>query len=115
MKNNLVRGSVLALIFGVATMGSLCAQNAQPAQDSARSARSSQAQPAAQDQAAKEFTGTIIKQGRTLMLKDSTANVSYKVDDDSKVKDYVGKQVKVTGTLDASSNVIHVDSIEVIS
>jgi hypothetical protein len=115
MKNNLVRGSVLALTLSVATMGSLYAQNAQPAQNSPQSPQSSQAQPAAQDQATKEFTGTIVKHGSALMLKDSSANISYKVDDDSKVKEYVGKQVKVTGTLDASSNVIHVDSIEIIS
>jgi hypothetical protein len=115
MKNSLIRTSVLTLTLSVATMSSLFAQNAQPAPDSPQSAQSSQAQPAAQDQAAKEFTGTIVKHGSTLMLKDSSANVSYKVDDDSKVKDYVGKQVKVTGTLDAASNVIHVDSIEVIS
>jgi len=31
------------------------------------------------------------------------------------VKDYVGKQVKITGTLDPSANVIHVDSIELVS
>jgi hypothetical protein len=31
------------------------------------------------------------------------------------VKEYVGKQVKVTGTLDSSTNTIHVDSIQVIS
>jgi Protein of unknown function (DUF5818) len=115
MKNNLIRGSVLALTLSVATMGSLYAQNAQPAQDSSQSAQSSQAQPAVQDQTAKEFTGTIVKHGSMLVLKDSSANVSYKVDDESKVKDYLGKQVKVTGTLDVSSNVIHVDSIEVIS
>jgi hypothetical protein len=111
MKNNLIRGSVLALTLSVATMGSLYAQ---PAQDSSQSAQSSQAQLAAQDQTAKEFTGTIVKHGSMLVLKDSSANVSYKVDDESKVKDYLGKQVKITGTLDAS-NVIHVDSIEVIS
>jgi len=45
----------------------------------------------------------------------SNSKVSYKVDDDNKVKDYVGKQVKITGTLDPSANVIHVDSIELVS
>jgi len=49
------------------------------------------------------------------VLQDPNSKVSYKVDDDNKVKDYVGKQVKITGTLDPSANVIHVDSIELVS
>jgi hypothetical protein len=125
MKNYFIRGSVLALTLGVASMGSLYAQNSQPSQQNdPRTAQPSQSQPATPDtqaapsstqQGAKEFTGTIVKEKGALMLKDSASNVSYKVDDDSKVKEYEGKQVKVTGTLDSSTNVIHVDSIQVIS
>jgi len=125
MKNYFVRGSVLALTLGVASMGSLYAQNAQPSQQNdPRTAQPSQSQPAPNDaqasqtsanQGSKEFTGTIVKEKGTMMLKDAASNVSYKVDDDSKVKEYEGKQVKVTGTLDSSTNVIHVDSIQVIS
>jgi hypothetical protein len=117
MKGNLIRGSVLALTFGVASIGSLWAQSSQPAQDTPQSAQSqSQSQPAsAQNQTAKEFMGTIVKDNGALMLKDSTGNVTYKVDDESKVKDYVGKQVKVMGTLDSETHVIHVDSIQVIT
>lgn len=48
------------------------------------------------------------------MLNDSATNITYKVDDQSKAKEYVGK-VRVTGTLDSSTNVIHVDSIQIIS
>jgi hypothetical protein len=121
MKNYFIRGSVLALTLGVASMGSLYAQESKPAQDP--QAQPTQSQPAPTDtqasptsaQSAKEFTGTIVKEKGAMMLKDSASNTSYKVDDESKVKDYEGKQVKVTGTLDSSSNVIHVDSIQVIS
>jgi hypothetical protein len=113
MKNIFSRASVLALTLGVATMGSLFAQNDQPAQNSPKSSQTSQQSD--HQYTAKEFTGTITKDGDTMMLKDSSSNVSYKLDDASKAKDYVGKQVKVTGTLDSSTNVIHVDSIQVIS
>jgi Protein of unknown function (DUF5818) len=121
MKNYFIRGSVLALTLGVASVGSLYAQESKPAQDP--QAQPTQSQPAQSDakasptsaQSAKEFTGTIVKEKGAMMLKDSASNMSYKVDDESKVKDYEGKQVKVTGTLDSSSNVIHVDSIQVIS
>ena len=123
MKNYFVRGSVLALTVGVASMGSLYAQNA-PKQNDPAAKQPSQSQPAPGDaqssqtsteQGSKEFTGTIVKEKGAMMLKDAASNVSYKVDDDSKVKEYEGKQVKVTGTLDSSSKVIHVDSIQVIS
>lgn len=123
MKNYFIRGSVLALTLGVASMGSLYAQDTKPAQNDPQAAQPSQSQPAqgaAQSaptsaQSSKEFTGTIVKEKGAMMLKDGSSGVSYKVDDDSKVKDYEGKQVKVTGTLDSSSNVIHVDSIQGIS
>jgi uncharacterized protein DUF5818 len=123
MKNYFIRGSVLALTLGVAGMGSLYAQDSKPAQTDPQASQPSQSQPApgaAQSaptsaQSSKEFTGMIVKEKGAMMLKDSSSNVSYKVDDDSKVKDYEGKQVKVTGTLDSSTNVIHVDSIQGIS
>jgi hypothetical protein len=122
MQNYFIRGSVLALTLGVASMGSLYAQDAKPAQGDPQAAQPSQSQPAQDAQAsktstqsAKEFTGTIVKENGAMMLKDGSSNVSYKVDDESKVKDYEGKQVKVNGTLDSSTNVIHVDSIQVIS
>jgi hypothetical protein len=124
MKNYLIRGSVLALTLGVASLGSLYAQDAnKPGQSDPQASQPSQSQPApgaAQSaptsaQSSKEFTGTIVKEKGAMMLKDSSSGVSYKVDDDAKVKDYEGKQVKVTGTLDSSSNMIHVDSIQGIS
>jgi Protein of unknown function (DUF5818) len=122
MKNYFIRGSVLALTLGVASMGSLFAQDAKPAQSDPQAAQPSQTQPSQSAQTSptsaqnsKEFTGMIVKEKGAMMLKDSSSNVSYKLDDDSKVKDYEGKQVKVTGTLDSSTNVIHVDSIQGIS
>jgi hypothetical protein len=38
--------------------------------------------------------------------------MTYQLDDQSKAKKYEGKEVKVTGSFDANSNTIHVDSIE---
>ena len=121
MKNYLIRGSVLALTLGVAGLGSLYAQESKPPQND--QAQPSQSQPAQNNsqasptsaQSSKEFTGTIVKENGAMMLKDGSSNVSYKLDDESKVKEYEGKQVKVTGTLDSQSNVIHVDSIQGIS
>jgi hypothetical protein len=64
---------------------------------------------------AKAFTGRIAKENGELVLKDSVTKVSYKLDDPAKAKQYVGKQVKVTGRLDMNSNTIKVDGIEPLS
>lgn len=64
---------------------------------------------------AKAFSGRIVKENGELVLKDPVTKVSYKLDDPAKAKQYVGKQVKVTGKLDMNSNTIQVASIEPLS
>ncbi len=97
---------------------------ARPQQDPHEPAASSQQQnepqmPAAgtdaQTQDAKSFSGRITKENGKIVLKDPVTKTSYQIDDVSKAKPYMGKQVKVTGKLDLSSNTIHVDSIEPMS
>jgi Protein of unknown function (DUF5818) len=82
---------------------------AQPGQSSAGSAGS-------QGQAATvgTFTGTVSKEpdGYTLKVSVST---SYKLDNQQEVQQYEGRRVRVTGTLDPSINLIHVDKIEPLS
>ena len=45
----------------------------------------------------------------------TTDNTTYKLDDPDKAKEYEGKQVKVTGSLDAKSKLIHIQNVEVAS
>ncbi len=66
-------------------------------------------------QQAKTFTGSIAKENGELVLKDPVTKVSYKLDDPAKAKQYVGKQVKVTGKLDMDSNTIEIESIKPLS
>jgi len=75
----------------------------------------------AQDQSqgqekAQTFTGKIAKstEGELVLQegKDPNNKTTYKLDDQEKAKQYVGKNVKVTGTLDAATNTIHVAAIE---
>jgi len=74
------------------------------------------AQPGAQDQKqAQTFTGKIAKSNDGYVLTDEANKVSYKLDDQDKAKQFEGKDVKVTGTLDASSNTIHVSDIQASS
>jgi len=68
---------------------------------------------------AKTFSGRIVKENGELVLKDPVTKVSYKLSEPGKAKQkakqYVGKQVKVTGKLDMNSNTIQVDGIEPLS
>ena len=60
----------------------------------------------------KTFTGRIAKYGPKLVLEDSSMRASYQLDDQRKAEKYQGKNVRITGTLDAENNVIHVQTIE---
>lgn len=74
-------------------------------QDSDSSPQSAQSRPT------QIFVGKVAKSKDGLMLKGDTG-MSYKLDNADQAKPFVGKSVKVTGTLDAASNTIHVTNIE---
>jgi Protein of unknown function (DUF5818) len=57
------------------------------------------------------FQGTISRSQGQYVL-NSASGAIYQLDDQKRAKEYAGKSVKVTGTLDASGDVIHVSSIE---
>src|SRR6202795_5261770 len=66
-----------------------------------------QAQPEAET-----FMGTILKDGENYVLSDSATKSRYTLDDAKKAGPYEGKTVKVIGTLDKASNMIHVETIQ---
>ena len=78
--------------------------------------QASPSSPASQDKSAtaQTFTGTISKEADNYVLKVSDST-SYKLDSQDQVQDFEGKRVQVTGTLDSSINLIHVDKVEPIS
>jgi len=63
---------------------------------------------------AQTFTGTISKEADSFTLKVSDTS-SYKLDNQQQVQQYVGQRVRVTGTLDPASNLIHVERVEPLS
>ena len=63
---------------------------------------------------AQTFTGTVSKDAYNFVLKVSKTT-SYKLDNQQQVQEYEGLRVRVTGTLDQSINLIHVDRIEPLS
>ena len=78
--------------------------------------QASPSSPASQDKSAtaQTFTGTISKEADSYVLKVSDST-SYKLDSQDQVQAFEGKRVQVTGTLDSSINLIHVDKVEPIS
>lgn len=67
-----------------------------------------------QTQDALAFTGRLEENNGTLVLHDPVTKMSYRLDDPSKARPYLGKQVKVVGKLAMRSNTIHVDSVEIV-
>jgi hypothetical protein len=57
------------------------------------------------------YTGTIVKKGDSYVLK--SGNEKYVLDSQKKAKNYQGKDVEITGTLDKDKNLIHVEKIKV--
>jgi hypothetical protein len=90
------------------------APNPTPSQPGAQ--HSSPSTPESQDKSptAQTFTGTISKEADNYVLKVSDSS-SYKLDSQDQVQRFEGKRVQVTGTLDTSINLIHVDKVEPIS
>ena len=80
------------------------APEAQPQQTAPTSAQSGQP-------SMKTFSGTIVKVSDKYVLEDTATNSKYDLDNQSTAKQYDGKQVTVTGSLDANS-VLHVETIE---
>lgn len=60
------------------------------------------------------FTGTIVKNGSDFVLRDQTGKV-FRLDAPSKAEPFEGKPVKVTGKLEETARLIHVESIEEIT
>ncbi len=112
MKNHVLERSVIALSLMIASSGFGFAQQPQPSPDAPQATQSTETQPSAHAQNNKQFTGTIVRQGQSLMLKDEYGTLTYKLDDQSKAQNYVGKRVKINGTLDSSARVLHVQSIQ---
>jgi|SRR5271167_3836665 len=57
------------------------------------------------------FTGKIAKSGDKFVLKDNASKSTYVLDDQDKAKQFEGRAVQVTGTLDAQTNTIHISTI----
>jgi hypothetical protein len=73
-----------------------------------------QPEPEAQQSTAQSVSGTIVKVGGKYVL-ETPDNMAYQLDDQEKASQYEGKHVKVTGSLDRATGILHVKSVELMS
>jgi len=66
-------------------------------------------------QDAQPYSGRVVTENGETMLQDPVSKVEYKLSDAAKAKPYMGELVKVTGKLDANSNTILMERIELVS
>ncbi len=70
--------------------------------------------PQAEQPASQSFIGTIKKDAGMYVLKTSDGGV-YQIDDQARGKIYEGKRVKISGTLDPKTNILHLETIDLLS
>ena len=73
-----------------------------------------QAEPDSQQSTAQSVSGTIVEVGGKYVL-ETPDNLAYQLDDQEKASQYEGKHVKITGTLDRTTGVLHVKTVELMS
>ncbi len=66
-------------------------------------------------QSARSFEGKIAKMGDQLVLQENSTKTAYKLDDQDKAKQFVGRDVRVMATVDVSANTLHVVDIIPVS
>jgi uncharacterized protein YdeI (BOF family) len=100
--------TILTLALVLALLPASFAQQSQRDQ----SAPMAQQPPDSQSQAT-SFTGTIVKDGNKLVLKTAASEI-YQLDDQQHAKQFEGKEVTITGSVDgkAKKMTIHVQSIQ---
>lgn len=113
----------LITFLGLLGLGmNLSAQQTPATQDQPGSAAQQQTQPQTQpqtqqpvdaqsQQAARSFEGKITKAGDKLVLQEASTQSSYQLDDQDKAKQFEGQSVKVTATMDPTTNTLHVVDI----
>jgi len=104
-------GMLTLLLSLMAIPISALAQRDTPQQPQSPSTQS----PSQDAQQTQTFTGKLVKSKGAVVLRDESSNTTYRLDNGEQAKQYLGKSVKVTGTLDPATNTLHVSNIEIMS
>jgi hypothetical protein len=107
-------GVLCTLALLASSVPNLFAQGSQPSQpvDPTAQAPATPAPATPPDRRdVRVYMGTIVKDGDAYVLK--AGNEKYPLDSQKKAKNYKGKNVQITGTLEKETNLIHVEKIKV--
>jgi Protein of unknown function (DUF5818) len=104
--------SIVALL-GLSGLGMNLAAQQTPSTPSQTGSMPQQQQTDATNpqQSARSFEGKIAKSGDQLVLQENSTQTAYKLDDQDRAKQFEGKDVKVTATVDTNTNMLHVVNI----
>jgi predicted lipid-binding transport protein (Tim44 family) len=83
-------------------------QTPSPTPDQAGKPASSAQGESAQAEGTQNFTGTVVKSNGKYVFQDEATGNTYDIDHQDELQKFEGKKVKVRGTLDANSKMIHV-------
>jgi hypothetical protein len=85
-------------------------QQTSPEQQGTHASPPSQDSPSSmQNTQGSSFIGIVVKAAGKYVL--NTTDMSYQLDDQDKAKQFVGQQVKINGSLDSSTSMIHISDI----
>jgi hypothetical protein len=113
-KLNLLTLTIVAGLFAWMVPVSRATPWASPPLISAQQTAEPAGPEAGTEQVERTFTGKIEKQKGKYVLRDTSAQVTYRLDDQPEAKRFNGHHVKVIGTLDTTTNTIHVSKIRLI-
>ena len=82
-------------------------QTQQPGQQPEQPSQPAPAPQAGQQQGVQTFEGQIVKSGDKYVFQDSATGATYDIDHQEEVSKHLGRKVRVTGTLDPSGKMIH--------
>jgi hypothetical protein len=104
--------SIVAMLGLIGLGLNLAAQQTPSTPSQAGSApQQQQTDATAPQQSTRSFEGKISKSGDKMVLQEASTQTSYQLDDQDKAKQFQGKNVTVTATLDSSTNTLHVVDI----
>lgn len=109
MKCIILSAAVLSVALGVCFLPASTGAYVQPVSPAGQSAAQEKSKD--QDQV-RAFTGMVAKTGDRYVLRDDANQTLFNLDDQTSAGKFAGRKVKVTGTLDAVNNTIHIQTIE---
>ncbi|MGA8366651.1 MAG: DUF5818 domain-containing protein [Candidatus Acidiferrales bacterium] len=110
MKKIILIVAALSIVFGTVSLAAVWARGVLRA--SVASAAILRQNRVSSDEQIETFTGSISKSGDQYVLQSPFATAPYQLDDQQIASRFTGKRVTVTGTLDATDDLIHVQDIQ---